>query len=458
MKLAVSGRPGPVVLQVPFDVQHELIEVKDMNPQMFTDNINSKPRPNSEAIEKAADLIKKAKRPLIVAGGGVKLSGAFKELQELAETFNIPVATTLMGKGALPENHPLSLGVAGMCGTHTAYTAAGACDVVIGIGCRFNDCHTAQWRMYKIPVQTKLIHIDIDVEEIARNYPTEVGIVADARMALIDLKDALVGLKPLDKNGEWWTQIKKWREEHLAKISDAVNSDWEPVHYARLFNIVTNVANEIDPEMSVLFDTGNSQSFAPTFFNSQSPNISSNGQFAQMGFATPAIIGAKLARPNHPALAISGDGSFLMTTQAVATAAQYNIPVVWVVFNNQSLLMERELMLDAYGRESFCDYFKDPLDFTLKGKKSKGKGEYWNPDLLQLANSLGVEAYRIVKPEEIEAAVRKAITSDKPVVLDVWVNQNTPGWYNIPFYFPNKYKDRGMETPYLPPHNNIYEK
>lgn len=275
LKLTISGRPGPVVLQVPFDIQHEIIPVEKMDPDMWILNITNRPRPDKEAVEKAADIIRQSKKPLVLAGGGVLNAGGCVELQKFVEKYNLPLITSFMGKGAIPENHPLSLGPAGMCGTHQAYMAAGECDVLIAFGARFNDCHTAAWRMYAgIPDKTKLIHIDIDPEEIGRNYPTEVGIVADAALAIRDFNEALEGMKPLDVNGEWWSQIKQWRLENEQKKKTAINSDWVPLHYATVFDKVSKVINEVDPQAAVMFDTGNSQSFAPNFFQANSSHVS----------------------------------------------------------------------------------------------------------------------------------------------------------------------------------------
>lgn len=459
LKLTTSGRPGPVVLQVPFDLQHEKIPVnKPLLASMYTSNIVNRSRPDSASIEKAASLIKNAKRPLILAGGGVLNSKGGSALKQFVENYNLPVMTTFMGKGAIPENHKLSLGPAGMCGTWHSFCAAGECDVLIAFGARFNDCHTAAWRMYKgIPEKTKLIHIDIDQDEIGRNYPTEIGIVADAEMAIRDMNVALEGMPPLSLEGEWWKQIKKWSTENEEKKKQAVECDWVPVHYATLFDVVSRVVNEIDPQASVMFDTGNSQSFAPNFFQANSPNVSTCGQFAQMGFNVPSAIGAKLANPNHLSIGVGGDGSFFMTAIAVATAVQYQIPVVWIVFNNQSLLMETELMMDFYGRETFTIYNKEPLDLKKKGKKTISVGEAWNPDIVELSKSLGAKAEKIIKPEEIEPALRRAIKANEPYVLDVWVNRQTKGWYNIDFYFPAEYRVRGKGEPFLPPHGNIYK-
>jgi len=460
VKTAISGRPGPVVLQIPFELQHEVIPVdlEGLNPQEWTTRISSRVRPDPHVIETAVRLLLNAQRPLILAGGGVVSALAFDELRELAETFNLPVVTSFMGKGALPENHPQSLGVAGMCGTYHAFKAAGACDVLIAFGARFNDCHTSQWRMYQIPHACKLVHFDIDPEEIGRNYPVEAGAVADAKMALRDLVDALrqAKMKPLDPDGEWWRSIKEWEKEFKAKRSELVNLDWSPVHYAKAFAAVTEAIHSVDKEASVLFDTGNSQSYAPAFYTTLTPFVSTNGQFAQMGFSAAAIVGAKLARPRNAAVSVGGDGSFFMTCMAVATAVQYKIPVVWVVFNNQSLLMETELMEGAYGREAFSVYFKEPLDLTRTGKKAIEKGEAWNPDVVELAKAMGAKARKVVDPAAIGPAVREALEANEPFVVDVWINRESKGWYNQPFYFPMEFKTRGKAIPYLPPSGSIY--
>jgi acetolactate synthase-1/2/3 large subunit len=436
-KTAVEGRPGPVVLHTPFDIQHENVEVGPVfDPSRWTQI--HQPAPDPEAIRKAVNLIMEAEKPLVLAGGGIHNACAWDALREFVETFSIPCITTFMGKGALPEDHPLNLGVAGLCGTGYAYKAAGAADLIIALGARFNDCHTAQWRMYNIP-GAKLIHIDIDGSEIGRNYPVDVGMVANARLALKALTEALK--EKLQKEGAlrdtWLGQIKEWKKEWEDGVKDLRESKMSPLHYGRVFHDASEVVKEVDPNTSVLFDTGNAQSYAPAFWKVYSRHVSTDGHWAQMGFATAAIIGAKLANPEHPAVAVTGDGSFFMTTTALATAYEYDIPCVWLVLNNQAILMETELMLDLYGREAYTVY-----------RKEKTK-EPWNPDVVKLAESLGIRALEMEKPEDVKPVMREALKSDEPVVINCWISQECKGYYNVDFYFPLTYKERGLKKIFI---------
>lgn len=228
LKLSVSGRPGPVVLWIPFDVQNTPIEVGPFDSKPWLENISGEVRPDGASVEKAAKLIRAGKRPLILAGGGVLNARASDALKKLAEQFNLPVITSFMGKGALPENHSLTLGVAGLMGSRAANEAASNCDVLIAFGCRFNDVHTSSWTMYKIPDQTKLIHVDIDGEEIGRCYPTEVGMVADAKKAIEDLNSALKGMKPLDMSSEWWKAIDGWKKAFKKVYEEWINKTMDP--------------------------------------------------------------------------------------------------------------------------------------------------------------------------------------------------------------------------------------
>ena len=453
LKLSVSGRPGPVVLWSAFDVQHASIEVGPFDTKPWMENISGRPRPDGSSVEKAATLIREAKRPLILAGGGVLSSRASDALKNLAEQYNFPVVTTFMGKGALPENHPLTLGVAGVSGTGAARDTASNCDLLMAFGCRFNDFHTMSWNLYKIPDQTTLIHVDIDDEEIGRCYPTEVGMVADAKKAMVDLNSSLNGLKPLDQNGQWWKEIGGWRNSFEKVYDEWINKKMEPPHYAPLFASASRIINEHDPLASVMIDTGNSQSFGPVFLKSLSQHTSTHGQFCLMGFSVPAAIGAKMANPDHLSVSVTGDGCFFMTSAAVATAVQYDIPVIWIVLNNQSLLMEEEFQILFYGRQAFSAYDKEPLDLTKRGKKNVPSEGLWNPDIAGLARAYGAEGVTVKTLPEFEKALKGAIASNAPTVIDVHVNRATQGYYAGKLSFPSRYTERGLDKPFLPPFN-----
>jgi len=434
-KVAATGRPGPVVLQIPFDIQHSEIEIKEIpEPAQWVDVFE--PGPDPAGIQEAAKLILKSEKPFIAVSSGIHNSLAHEELRGFAEACGIPVGTTFLGKGSFPEDHELSVGTVGRNGTGHGIKAAQNCDVLIAIGTHFSDFDTGAWTLYNIPSQTKLIHIDIDSTEISRVYPTEVGIIADARLALQALKEALnrVGFKK-SRVQPWWEQIKAWKGEWEKEVENLKHSPLSPLHYARLCNDSWEVVKEVDPQTSVLFDTGHILSFGGAFFQSTSRFVSHCGHFHRMGWTAPAILGAKLANPGHPAVAFVGDGGFMMTGTSIATAVEYDLPVVWIIMNNKSLQIEREAMIRFYGRESFCDF------------KIQKSGELWNPDFVKFANSMGIEGAKISKPEEIKPTLRKALISGKPFVIDAAINLNIEGYRRIWYRFPSDFHMGGLEKP-----------
>lgn len=434
-KVAASGRPGPVVLQIPFDIQHTEVEIKEIpEPKQWVDICE--PGPDSGGIQEAAKLILRAERPYIVVSSGIHSSLAHEELKSFAESFGIPVGTIFLGKGAFPEDHELSVGVLGRNGTGQAIKAAQNCDLLIAVGTHFSDFDTGGWTLYDIPSRTKLVHIDIDPTEISRVYPTEVGIVADAKLALQALQEAVsrMGFKK-PKVAPWLDRVKAWKKEWEKEVENLRHSPLSPLHYARVCNDAGEVIREVDPQTSVLFDTGHTLSFGGPFFPASSRFISHCGHFHRMGWTVPAILGAKLANPGHPAVAFVGDGGFMMTGTALATAVEYDLPVVCIIMNNKSLQIEREAMIRFYGRESLCDF------------KIQKTGELWNPDFVKFAGAMGVEAVKISKPEEIKPTLRKALTVGKPFVIDTAINLDVPGYRPVWYSFPSDFQARGLEKP-----------
>ena len=410
-KEAISGRPGPVVVQIPFDIQHTEIEIDDLPSVQLWTHIHN-PGPDPSALEKAAAVLKKAKRPLLLAGSGVHNARASKALMELAETYQIPVGTTFSGKGAFPETHPLSVGTIDPSGPRCAFNAAGNCDVVIAAGARFQDFNTCGWTMYKIPGQTKLIHIDIDPIELSRNYPADVAMISDARLGLEALRGAFANAK-LEASAfeEWGKQIAAWRAEWTRESAAFIANSGKLISYARLLDDASAVVREVDPETSVIFDTGNLLLTAPAFFRASSVfTTTNNGHFARMGWSCGSALGAKLANPNHPSLAFTGDGSFMMTGLAISTAVEYGIPAVWVILNNRTICIEAEAMKIIYKRTSFCE------------TKIEKTGEPYSADYVKLAESLGVKARKVTAPGDFKPALKEALQSGVPFILDVDVD------------------------------------
>lgn len=429
---AISGRPGPVVIQIPFDIQHTLITDKlpDPTPWMHW----HPPAPDPEGVSKAVALLKTAKRPLLVVGSGIANARAWDELLAFAVATGIPVATTATGKGAFPEGHRLCVGGIGRAGTGHGNAAARRADVVIGVGTHFTDVDTGGWTLFDIPARTQLIHLDIDTTELGRAYPTAVALTGDARLGLKALTAAArkAGVR---ERGDWLKAVARERKSWEKSVADQRNSSIAPLHYARICHDTAEVVAKKNPQMPVFFDTGHLLSFAPPFLKTSSRNIAHNGFFHRMGWSASAIIGASIAQGNSPALALIGDGSFIMGGTAVATAVEQNLPVVWVVMNNGSLQIERELMIRLYGRESFCDY-----------RKVGGKA-LWGPDLSKWAEAMGAAAIRVSRADEYAPALSRALERREPTVICVDVALDIKGYRALWYPYPNNFHETWAPGP-----------
>jgi acetolactate synthase-1/2/3 large subunit len=424
-----------VLVQVPFDIQATPTEHQAIpDPRAWT-RVHP-PAPAPEAVEEAAALLASARRPLVIVSSGIHNARAWAELRELAETFDIPVCTTFAGKGAFPEDHRGHAGVPGRFGDEHGVAAARACDVLLSIGNRFTDLTTAGWTVYDIPGRTRLIQVDIDPGEIARVHPVEVGMVADARLALRALIDALRARGYTGAgNAAWLAEIDGWRRAWHAKMAPVVAAEGPPLDYAPLFVEAAHAVREVDPATSVLFDTGQTLCYGPSFFQAASRFVhTNNGHFIRMGWSVPALIGARLANPEHPALAFTGDGSFMMTGTAVATAVEYGLPVVWAVLNNRSMVFERR-MDRFYGKHTFCDY------------RIEATGERWNPDLPAMAASMGARGLRIAKRAEVRPVLAEALRSRQPVVVDVDMDVDSAVYNPVSFRYADDFWSRGLERP-----------
>lgn len=432
-----TGRPGPVMVELPMDVQAQTVEVPDEMLDSPSRRPHARPAGEPGAVHRAAELLVNAERPVILAGGGVILSGAEGELAQLAEHLGACVVSTMMGKGAFPEGHPLYAWHMGSnattCGNHMTVNA----DVLLAVGVRFADKATCSYRpgeSFSIP-PTKLLHVDIDPFEIGKNYPVEVGVVGDARAVLSGLVAAVQVLTPprdwqgaaytreiAAKVGEWWAANRELRE-----------SDRAPITMGRA---ITEVRKVLPPEGIVLTSAGNIQAqvFQEMAF-SRSRTYLSAGGFSTMGWSYPAALGAKLAAPDAPVVAMVGDGDFMMTIQEIATAVQYNIPAVAVVLNNLGWQAIRDLQRIAFGEGT--DY----------GTMFKRDGQPLTPHLADAAKAFGAHAVRISHPDEMAPAVEEALSVEQPAVIEVMVDTElgtsgglAPGWWDVPIpdYFPEQ--------------------
>lgn len=406
-KIAITGRPGPVVVYMPLDVQNTEAEIEIPQPDQWL-RLHP-PGPDADGIARAAGLLAGAKRPFCYVGTGINNAGAWEELQSFAETFQVPVATTFGAKGALPEDHPLSLGVCDRSGTGQAVQAASNADVVINIGGRFNDLNTAGWSMYDFGRKQKLIHIDIDPTEIGRVYPTEIGIISDGRRALAALLAHWRKAKLIRRDPKpWLGQIGRWRKAWLKEVKPLIESDIAPLHYARIAKDASDVVNAVDPQTAVISDTGFIMNFLPAFFTLKHPWFATNNQqFGQMGFSTPGLISAGLVRPKHPVLVFVGDQSFIHTGLSLATATEYGIPGVVVVLNNKTIQAEIEGAMHRFGR-GVGDHYR--IEKT---------GELWNPDIEMIGKSMRAEVFKVTQADEFKPALERALRSRRLCILDV---------------------------------------
>jgi acetolactate synthase I/II/III large subunit len=410
-----TGRPGPVHFDMPYNLYIETAPVEVPEPLSGSTPVNWRTPASDEAVERALDLLLSAPRPLILAGGGIRVSGAFKELQDLADYINVPVYSSFMGKGCLPFNHRNYLGVAGVWGEYPATEAARNADVILAIGARFNDLHTGSWipgYVYNIP-PTRLIQVDIDVDEIGRNYPVEIGMVADAKTFLGQmLKMARAKGRRFSESSSWLREIEGYKTDWRNFVEPFEASNEVPIEPRRM---VADM-NRLSPDNTVMVDdVGNCQAWSEQYWK---PKIAGNhltaGGFAAMGFGICGVLGAKLARPHSPCVTLCGDGGFMMTPHAVATAVEYNLPAVWVVQNNYAIGTIRDLQrfyLD--GRE---------LGTSFVNQRT---GQFWNPDFAKMADAMGGRGIRVEHPDQFADAYREAIRSDIPTVIDVPINRDT---------------------------------
>ncbi|UKA55181.1 thiamine pyrophosphate-binding protein [Arthrobacter sp. FW305-BF8] len=429
---AHSGRPGPVVMAIPFDIQNTLIpdDLPDPRPYM----VCHRPSADPQGVARAVELLKSAERPSIVVGSGIANSGAYDALFEFAEATGIPVAMTPTGKAAFPEDHRLSLGCIGRAGTGQGNYGARHSDVVVGIGTHFTDIDTGGWTLFDIPTNTKLIHIDIDTSELGRAYPTEVAITSDARLALEALT-ARAREAGVTEQTEWTALLDSKRNEWLAETEHMRTSDIAPLHYARVTWDTSSVVAENCPDASIHFDTGNLLSFGPSFMPASSRNVVHSGFMHRMGWSAASVLGASIASNNGPAIALLGDGAFLMRATVVPTAVELNLPIVWVVMDNRSFQIERETMLKVYGRESMCDYRK------------VGEEELWGPDYAAMAEAMGAEAIRVNKAEDYKPALEKALASGRPTLISVDTELSTPQWRAIWYPYPANFNETWKPGP-----------
>ncbi len=397
--IAKTGRPGPVLIDVPLDVS--LAECDGEIPEEiplpgYRPNYEGNPR----QILRAANAINAAKQPVLYVGGGVISAGAAEEVIELASKASIPVTTTLLGLGAFPENDPLSLGMLGMHGTAYANYAIQSSDLVIAVGARFDDRVTGDVNTFA--PDASIIHIDIDPASISKNIRVDIPVVGDAKRILVELN------KHVTKGDrkDWLQRIAKWKEANpLRYDSDGL----KPQYVVEQIDEVTKGGAIIATEV------GQNQMWAAQFYTFTKPRtMISSGGLGTMGFGFPASIGAKVARPDKAVFDIAGDGSFQMNIQELATAVKYKVPVKVAILNNGYLGMVRQWQELFFNRRYSCT--------RLDGA----------PDFVKLAEAYGATGFMVEKPEDVRPTLEKALKTNGPVVMDFRVCQEENVYPMVP--------------------------
>ena len=396
-KLAKMGRPGPILIDVPKEVQEgeltkfddSLIETQGYNPTI---------KGNIKQVKKAREIIKNSDRPLILAGGGVLISNATEELVELSRLINAPIMTSLLGKGVIDENDDLSLGMLGMHGRKVANDSINKSDLLIAVGTRFSDRTTG--KISDFAPNTKVIHIDIDPAEIGKNIEVDLPIVGDAKNILSSLLNVLKEYKPSENSKKWLNTLKAQRKEKYPRVS----YDDVPL---KPQSVMKEIGDAINEDTIITTDVGQHQMWAAHFLDISKPRkFISSGGLGTMGFGLPSAIGAKVACPEDPVMTITGDGGFLMVCQELDVVKEYDTPVIITLFENRTLGMVyqwQNLLFDKRYSETILNT---------------------SPDFVKLAESFGINSERITKPGETEVAVKKAIKDNEPILLDIIIDKN----------------------------------
>ena len=402
--IASTGRPGPVLIDIPKDITTdeldfeypETVELRGYKPTKTG---------HKKQVKRAANVISKAKQPVLYVGGGIIAAGATKELLALAQTINAPVTTTLMGKGAFPDENPLCLGMPGMHGTKYANYAIQESDVLIAVGVRFDDRVTGKIESFAPNAQ--VIHIDIDPAEISKNVRVDIPIVGDSKSVLKMLMEFISEeLKGKTNTSTWVKKVEKWKKEY-------------PLYYHKDGKLkpqyIMEQISDMYPDSIIVTEVGQNQMWAAQYFRYKEPRtFISSGGLGTMGYGFPASMGVKMGHPDKVVFDISGDGSFQMNSQELATVVQNNIPVIVVIFNNGFLGMVRQW------QELF---FEQRYSFTCIDD---------SVDFVKLAEAYGALGLRVTKPEEVGPALKEAVESGRPTVIDFVIEREENVYPMVP--------------------------
>jgi acetolactate synthase I/II/III large subunit len=431
--MMITGRPGPVHIDVPLNVFVETLQEEMAVQSEWSSDTSFRSGADTTSVREALRLLLEAERPVIVAGHGVELSQAEAELLQIAQRLAIPVATSPLGKGIIDSRHALSLGATGRNGTYMANAATRNADVVLALGTRFDDRSTSAWLpgfTYNIP-PTRLIHVDIDPTEIGRNFPATIGLLGDVKVVLTQLLEALAEREDpaSPSRREWLAKIETWRDKWQKHVSGSRQSDAMPIRPER---VVSELRAALPEDGIVLADVGVHHNWLVSEFEAyRSRTLLQSFGFASMGFGIAGALGAKLAAPDRPVVSVCGDGGFLMLPSPIATAVEYDIPVVWVVWNNNGYCSIRDQQLGYFGseREIATSFIKERT------------GDFISADYAAMARSMGAQGVTVERPQDLAEQLRHAVQSERPTVLDVRVDREvrptaTASWDLPPLPYP----------------------
>jgi acetolactate synthase-1/2/3 large subunit len=405
--IARSGRPGPVLVDIPKDITQSKTDYSPLSTPSLK-SYNPRYKPNMKQLKWAIEHIKEAKKPAIFAGGGVILSGASKELTEFARRLKAPVTASLMGLGAFPASDRLWLGMVGMHGTYRANMSVQSCDLLIGIGVRFDDRVTG--KLGTFAPHAKIIHIDIDPASIRKNIPVTVPIVGDCKMSVTELSSLLdkEQFTPDPESSKLWLdQIEQWR--NTIPVAYEQRDTIKPQY------VVQKLYELTDGKAIITTEVGQNQMWAAQYYHFDEPNcFITSGGLGCMGFGFPAAIGAQVARPDKPVVDIAGDGSIQMNIQELATAMQYRLPVKILILNNRYLGMVRQWQELFYQKR----YASTDIEQA--------------PDFVKLAEAYGGVGLRATRPEEVEPVLKEGLSTPNLVIMDFLVEREEGVYPMVP--------------------------
>jgi len=413
--IASTGRPGPVLVDISKDALVAQTTFR-WPPQIDLPGYRPVARPHSKQIREAARLIAEARRPILYVGGGVIRARATDELRRLVELTQIPLVTTLMARGAVPDSHPLHLGMPGMHGSVAAVTGLQKADLIIALGARFDDRVTGQLSTFA--PYAKVVHADIDPAEISKNRTADVPIVGDCKDVIAELIDAITAdqaTRGTADYAEWHTTVQGWKQTYPVGYTPA-KEGLSPQY------VIERIGALSGPEATYVAGVGQHQMWAAQFVEYSRPNSWLNsGGLGTMGYSVPAAMGAKVAEPHRTVWAIDGDGCFQMTNQELATCVINDIPIKVAVINNSSLGMVRQWQTLFYNER----YSNTDLHTSHDARRI--------PDFVKLADAYGCEGIRVERAEEVDAAIQRALEiNDRPVVIDFVVERDAMVWPMVP--------------------------